>query len=434
VTTTYERGKVKRSLRFSILDGSAVSAMLGLTQNYITPFALALKATTAQIGLLASFPNLTTAVSQLAAPQLTERMGNRKSTMLPMIFVHALMWLPVMLIPFIFHSAQVWWLIAFVTAGSIFGSIANPAWGSLMADLVPVRLRGKYFGYRTRITVIVTLVFSFLGSGILELFSGNVFTGFAILFGGASLCRFLSFYFFSRMYEPPMLIEEENRQGLFEIFKHTVSTNLGKFTLFVALMNFTTNLASPFFAVYMLEDLKLSYTAYIINVSFFAIALLATQSFWGRRADWAGNIKIIRITSLLIPFVPIVWLISTNYYFLIAAQIFSGFCWGGFNLVSVNFVYDSSESLSRTKYIAFFNSMSGMALCLGALAGGYLVPYLPEIRGNQFLTLFLISGLLRLVLAVVFLRLIVEVRRVPNVNTFRVLLGRSGPSAKTDGR
>jgi MFS family permease len=425
VATSYERAKVKRSLKFSILDGSAQAAMLGLTQSYVTPFALALKATTVQIGLLTSFPNLMIALSQLAAPNLTEKVGNRKSAVLPMILVHALTFVPVMLIPFVFHNARVWWLIALITVGSIFGSVANPAWGSLMADLVPVRLRGRYFGLRTRIVVIITLVFSFIASGVLELFAGNILWGFAILFGGAAVCRLLSFYFFSRMYEPPLSQEGKDDQGLVDIIRQSASTNLGKFTFFVALMNFGTNLASPFFAVYMLQDLHFGYTAYILNISFFAIALLAVQSFWGRRADWAGNIKVIRITSLLVPFVPLVWLISNNMYFLIFAQIFSGFCWGGFNLVSVNFVYDSSESLSRTKYIAVFNSLSGLGLCLGALAGGYLIPILPRIQGNQLLTLFLISGLLRLVTALVFLPLISEVRRVPKVSALRVLLGRS---------
>ena len=44
--------------------GPPFSAMLGLTQSYIAPFALSLKATTAQIGLLTSIPSLMMAVSQ----------------------------------------------------------------------------------------------------------------------------------------------------------------------------------------------------------------------------------------------------------------------------------------------------------------------------------------------------------------------------------
>jgi MFS family permease len=161
--------------------------MLGLTQSYITPLALALKASTSQVGLLASFPSFATAISQLAAPNLTERAGSRKGFILPVVFMHALMWLPVALIPFVFTTHQVWWLIAFVTLGGIFGAIANPAWGSMMADLVPPALRGRYFGRRARIAGLITLIFSFLAGGILEILSGNVLIGFAILFGAS--CR-----------------------------------------------------------------------------------------------------------------------------------------------------------------------------------------------------------------------------------------------------
>lgn len=425
MTDAGERIRVRKSLKLSILDGSAFAAMMGLTQNYITPFALALKATTAHIGLLTSFPNLMTAMSQLAAPKLTERAESRKGFMLPMVFVHALMWLPVMLIPFVFPSSRVWWLIAFVTVGSIFGSIANPAWGSMMADLVPVRLRGRYFGSRTRIAGIVFLAFSFLAGGILELLNSHVFAGFAILFGGAALCRFLSFYFLARMYEPPTSGNKEAGQSLVQTLRHLGITNLGRFTLYIALINFTTYIASPFFAVYMLSDLKFSYTDYIINLSFNAIAGLAFQTYWGRRADWAGNIKVITITSFLIPLVPVVWLVSFNRVYLIGAQIFSGFAWAGFTLTSTNFVYDASETENRTQHIAIFNALSGIGICLGALVGGFLVPYLPLIKGYQLLTLFLVSGLLRALVVVFLLRLIFEVRRVPKVRTVEFLLGHS---------
>lgn len=81
-----ETEQVRKSLKYSILDGSAHSAMLGLTQDYIVPFALALKATIAQVGLLSSVPNLTMALSQLTAPHLAERAGNRKGLISSLIY------------------------------------------------------------------------------------------------------------------------------------------------------------------------------------------------------------------------------------------------------------------------------------------------------------------------------------------------------------
>jgi MFS family permease len=146
--------------------------MSGLTLNYITPFALTMKATTAQIGLLSSIPNFTMSLVQLAAPGLSERAGSRKDFILPVVFLHALMWLPILLTPYLFHSNQVWWLILFQTLGTAFDSMSNPPWGSMMADLVLEGVRGRFFGNRNRIMGLVSMVFSYVAGGILQP-SGN---------------------------------------------------------------------------------------------------------------------------------------------------------------------------------------------------------------------------------------------------------------------
>jgi len=434
MTTYQSRRNIKKSLRLSVLDGGAFAAMLGLTQSYITPFALALKATTTQIGLLTSIPNITMALSQLAAPILAERAGSRKGLILPMVLMHALMWLPILLLPYIFPSSEVWWLIGFITLSAVFGSFANPAWGSMMADLVPEELRGRYFSFRGRIAGFITLVFSLIGGAILQLYTNNVFIGFTIIFGGALASRLLSLYFISGMYEPPLPHEGENIPGLFGLFKNLGTSNLGRFTLFFALIMFAQSISGPFFAVYMLRDLDFSYVTYMVVISASSISSLFFQPFWGRRADRAGNIKVIRITAVLLPIVPLLWLGNQSAFYLIGANIFSGFTWSGFNLAAVNFVYDASEPGSRTKQIAVFNSITGVAICLGSLAGGYLAPHLPEVLGFELRTLFTISGTLRGLIVVFLLHTIFEVRRVPKIDSIQLLLGRYGSTGKTAGK
>jgi MFS family permease len=426
------RNQIRKSLRLSVLDGSAFAAMAGLTQNFVTPLALALKATTTQVGLLFSIPTLTTALSQMATPDLSERAGSRKGFILPAVFMHAFMFLPILLVPFLFHTSRVWWLIAFVTIGNTFGSIANPAWGSMMADLVPEQLRGRYFGSRGMITGFITLVFSFIAGWVLQLLTGNIFVGFAILFGGAFMFRLLSLNFLARMYEPEQAVAREKGPGLLQILKQYSSSNLGKFTVYYALIDFCTFISGPFFSVFMLRDLGFSYVIYVILNSSSALSVLLFQPFWGRRADLAGNIKVIRITSLLLPTVPLMWLVSSNIYYLIAANMISGFAWSGYSLASVNFVYDSTEPKNRTRQIALFNTTDGVALCLGALLGGYLAPHLPVILGYQLRTLFAISGVLRGIVVVLLLRRISEVRRVPGMTSFQVLMRRSGKTHNVD--
>lgn len=419
---------VRSSLRFSVLDGAAYAAVLGLVQNYITPLALELKATTSQIGLLASFPQLVVGFSQLAAPHLSEQAGSRKGLILPMVFMHAFMYIPILLIPFVMSGSQVWWLIAFVTVSTAFGAIANPAWGSLMADLVPIRLRGRYFSARGRIAGAITLVFSFAAGGILQILTNTPFIGYAILFGGACAFRLISLYFLSRMYEPAEEPEEngENDRSVFHMVSHVGASNLGRFTVYVALISFAANLASPFFSVYMLRDLGFSYLTYTIIIASASVSSLVFLTFWGRRADIAGNMKVIRMTSCLLPIVPVLWLASYNVYYLVFAEIISGFAWSGFNLAAINFVYDASEAQNRTKHIAVFNTITCLATFAGATIGGYIAPHLPALLGYQLRTLFTISGVCRALVVILMLRMLVEVRHVPSMSLSQFLLGRPG--------
>jgi MFS family permease len=395
--------------------------MLGLTQAFITPLALELKATTTQIGVLSSLPSFVTAISQLAAPDLSTRAGSRKGFILPVVFMHALMFIPILLVPYFFNVSPVSWLIGFVTISVVLGSITFPPWGSMMADLVPVRLRGRYFGARGMIMGFITQVFFFIAGGILMLFSGAIFTGYAILFAAATFFRLVSVYFISRMYEPTEATSKEKGPGLFEMIKNIGSSNLGRFMVYFSLIDFCVCISSPFFAVFMRQDLNFSYITYVIICSASNMSNLLFLPFWGRRADSAGNLKIIKIVSVLMPFVPLLWLVSSNVFWLIAANVFSGFVWSGFGLAGVNFAYDASKPENRTKQLAIFGAIDGVACCLGALLGGYIAPHLPEIFGYQLRTLFTISGVMRGVVVLLLLRKITEVRRVTDISTWELL-------------
>jgi len=427
--------RVRDSLKFSVLDGSAYAAMLGLTQNYMTPFALEMKATTGQVGLLSSIPAMMMALAQLAAPGLSQRAGSRKAFILPVCFAHALMYIPVLLVHYLFPESPVWWLIGFVTLSSVLGAIANPPWGSMMADLVPERLRGRYFGSRGRITGFITLVFFFIAGVILDCYTDtDVFIGYSILFGGATFFRLLSLYFLSRQYEPVPVKEKEDSPGLIRLIKSTGSSHLGKFTVYIALIDFCTSVSAPFFAVFMLLDLHYSYLSFVAVNTATSVSSLLFLKYWGCRADKAGNLKIIQITSMLLPFIPLLWLVNTNVFYLMAANAFSGFVWSGYSLTAVNYVYDASRPEIRTKQIAIFNATDLFACCLGALVGGFLASRLPVFLGYQLRSLFTLSGVMRAAVVIVLLRRLTEVRHVSGISTLNLLKIRvDGTAAKNGG-
>ena len=396
--------------------------MLGLTQNYITPYALTLKASTRQIGLLTGVPHFTMAAVQFAAPTLSERAASRKGFILPMAFMHALVWLPILLIPYLFQTHQVWWLIAFMTLSTALDSATNPVYGSMMADLVPVKMRGRFFGLRNRITGFISMAFAYAAGGILQLLTGNINLAFTIIFIGAIASRIVSFYFISQIHEPlSPATEKRSNDGVLKIARGLFSTNIGTFIIFCALINFTATIAGPFFSPYMLRDLQFSYIVYTVINSAAGLATIGFMTWWGKRIDRAGSIRVLKITSLLVPFVPLGWVLSHSLWWLIVIQIFSGFAWAGFHLSSGVFILDAAPPQNRTRYIALYNSLLFLGVSIGSLTGGIVAPLLPSFMGSHLLSIFIVSGVARISVVLFFLPRIKEVRRVSQVEARELL-------------
>ena len=397
--------------------------MLGLTQNYITPYALAMNASTTQIGFLSGFPAIAMVLTQLVSPILVEKTGNRKRLLLVAAFLHTLMWLPILLIPYIFHSYQVWWLIAFITVLTAFDAIGNAPWNSMMADIVPLAVRGRYFAERSRINNLVALILSFVAGGILQVLTKNGFMGFSIIFAGAMVSRFFSFYFLSQMVYPSVVVPKTKQASILKLATTLGSTNIGKYIVFNTLMNLSVSFSAPFFSVYMLRDLKFSYLTYVIVNATSVLVMLIFMPFWGKRIDKAGSIKVMKTASFFVPVLPLLWLLSPNVYYICGIQVIGGFGWSGCILALNLFLFDAAPAENRTRYIALSNALMFGGSALGSLLGGILAPILPAIMMNRLYTIFLISGVARIIVVVFFMPGISEVRQVPATTYREILFG-----------
>lgn len=411
------RNRVRNSLRFSFLDGLFASCMLGLTTDYITPYALYLKATASQVGILAAAPNLIASLVQLKSADLTERLNGRKRTINLFVFLHALMLLPIILTPYLLKKQHLFYLVIFFTLFTSLNAFAAPVWSSLMSEYIPYKMRGKYFGWRNKVLGIVTIVSAFAAGIILTHFRNNILTGFSLIFFLAFLSRLISWYFLTRMYEPVFRPKKEAYFSLFDFLRRAKESNFARFVIFVASLNFCVHLASPFFSVFMLKDLKFNYLTYTLVVTAVSVAGVFTIDRWGKIADKIGNLKILKTNALIISSLPLWWIFNQRPGYLICIQILSGFAWAGFNLCAVNFIYDAVTPQKRIRCIAYFNVFSGVGLCLGAVLGGALVNNLPLIFKYRTLTLFLVSSILRFFVVFLFYRKINEVRTIEKINS-----------------
>lgn len=417
--------RVKKALRFSTAEGTAYGAFLGFGDHYVVAFAVALQASSFLIGILCSLPGLLAALAQLWDTQLVKLLGGRRRVVLAFSMAQALMFLPLLALAFVHVGSKGWLLVLFASLYSVCGAMVSPAWGSIMAEVVPENLRGRYFSLRGRFSTAATICAFLLAGLVLALMVNGALWGFAILFGAAVVSRLVSWGFLTRLYERDAAPASAAAPA--KGFVRTLpSTNLGRYMLFLFAMSFAVNIASPYFTLYELRDLKFSYLTFAVLETVSSAATIFALTRWGRAADRAGNFKMLALASALIPLVPLLWMFSANRAYLGAIQAFSGFAWAGFNLCTVNYLYDATEPGSRTRYLAYFNAGNGLATGAGALLGGYLVPHLPAVLGYQTLALFLISGLARGAVTVAFLPQIREVRRVSRLSAaelFHMLTG-----------
>jgi MFS family permease len=389
-----------------------------------------MQATTQQIGYLSSLPNFVNMLVSLAAPMITERIGSRRAFLLPTDFILVLLWLPILAIPYLFHINQVWWLIAFFTLSTAAGSLIGGPWSAMMADLVPPEVRGSYFGIRNRVGGFVSLVFSFVSAGLLQLLTGDTRMAFTIIFVGAMVSRLVSLYYLSLTPDPhPVLPLNTKRESILQITRGLFSTNVGRFIVFSVFLNFSQNIAAPFFSVYLLRELKISYINYQIINAVPTVVTMFIVVWWGKHANKAGNLKVLHITALMIPFITLLWLVNSSVLWLCVTQLYSGFAWAGFNLCAGLFIWDAAPQENRIRYITIFGALGALGATVGALIGGNLGPHLPKISGSYFLTLFLVSGILRLIIVLGLFRHIDEVRDVEPVKATELLFGDLRPAA-----
>jgi len=110
-------------------------------------------------GMLTALTFLAT-FAQLAATILVERSGLKKYQFLFCGLISRFLWIVIAMIPLVFPLPSpwaVWSMLTLVLISSLMLSMATPAWHTWMGDLIPRRIRGRYFATRNAFTLLVKI-------------------------------------------------------------------------------------------------------------------------------------------------------------------------------------------------------------------------------------------------------------------------------------
>ena len=290
--------------------------------------------------------------------------------------------------------------------------------------MIDKKNRGKWFGKRAFIFSLITLVFTIIAAISLDFFKKNNHTmfGFMILFTLAMTARIISRYFIKKQYEPKLELKKGYYFSFLQFIKKASNNNFGKFAIYRSLMWFAASIAAPFFAVYMLKNLQFNYTTYMIVILSPTLFSLLMIKVWGKFADKYGNYTVLKITGILVPLYPILWLISESPIFLILGpQLIGGIVFGGFNLAAANFIFDSVTPQKRGLAVSYFNLLNGIGIFLGATTGALLIKYLQINFMDIILFIFLISAFARMIVSLIMLPKFKEIRETKPFDSSKAL-------------
>ncbi len=375
-----------QSLRKSLYWG-IWSVTLGMMCTVVTTGAAwsafqrsVLKADDFQLGLIAAIP-VAANVSQLFISYYVEKKRNRRFLFLFFGLLGRFFWVPIGLMPFLFPGMnidlRIWIVVVFVVMISVGNSFVNIGFGSLMGDLVPMRIRGQYFGARQKIYLISGVVCGLLISEMIDTLGVVGYSVALVLAGVSAMLDILCFF---RVDWPPMLEPDggTDKTPFGEMIREVWQNKpFIKVVLFYTLFYFAINVAAPFYNVYMLEDLHMSFTQISLYTQIASnLITVFVVARWGRLIDRYGIKPVLQLTVMFTALSPLPYLLATPDAagWVLLSSAISGVFWPAFELSQQNMYLKQSPRRHRSMYIAiFFACYNLFGVALGNAVGGWLM-------------------------------------------------------------
>lgn len=416
---------VRTSLRASTIDGGLSTVFSNVTGGVLlSSFLLDLGASPFEIGMLASLPMLANLLQPLGA-LLSNRSSSRHDYGIWTFLPSRLLWL-VLLIGIIFRGANtdfskqlVYLTLILVVASNILAALGSASWMSWLAALVPPKLRGRYYSVRNIVSNIASLLCLPIASFIVSNYQGGAIAGYgiilsvSILAGLASLsCQQFMVDINPQKYHnyqtvSPVEYQSENGQKNHQahLFNNLVAPfkdrNLLIFLIYFALWGFAVNLSTPFFNLYMLENLGVDITWVTLFNSLSSGANMLMLLVWGRLSDRIGNRPLLIFAGMAIAITPLFWLLAgieqiqaQLWIYLLIFHLFLGGTWAAIDLGNNNIQIEIAPIQHHATFFAIASAIIGVASALGTTAGGALAQYA---HYEGIFGVFFLSAILRLV-------------------------------------
>lgn len=371
---------IERGTRALVQEGAWANAVGGLGGGVVlVGFALALGASSTTIGILGAIPFLTQ-VAQLPAINLIETVRRRRPVAVVALTAGRVVILAIGLAAFVLEPGDM--LVALV-AGQVLlgllGATGTCAWNAWIHDLLPRSGLGSFFARRLVWATGFGMAAG-LGAGLLaEHWPGAARTdAFAVLFVLAGACGFVSSWWLARVPEPPMAPGTGRRIPYATVLGVPLGDpNFRRLIHFMVAWNVATNVAAPFFAVFLIRQLGFGLGLVMALTVSSQIANMLTLRGWGRLSDRFSNKSVLGIAAPLflgcvvsLPFVAVPERHLLTVPMLVVVHVLMGAASAGVGLATGNIALKLAPHGRASLYLASNSLFSALAAGLAPIAGG----------------------------------------------------------------
>ncbi len=420
----------KYGLKISVVEGVFANIHITLTGGvFLTGFVLYLGANAFEIGLLAAIPALFASFSLVSAFLINRLEERRKLTIWTAGIGRALFFIPVLLM-ILKYKIHLGYFLLLIGVFNGLLTIAGNAWTSWMSDLVPKEIRGRYFGIRNTIVGLMGMGISFLGAILLDYFkkTDKTIQGFELIFTIAVIASAIATYLLTQ--QPKISISRQRTEWKTILAAPFRDANYRKFLFFIGFWYLTAGVAGPFYLVFMLQNLQLSYKSVALYGILAGALGIIFQLLWGLAIDKFRSKPVLTMNFFLVGFLPLLWLFPTKQFLLPVwlDAVFTGIFWSGVNLSVFNIVLSLSDNDQiKESYFAIFATITGIAGFASSILGGYIANLLRNFKlvifGHEYINyhlLFVFAAVTRFI-SLFFLKEVTEPKAYPTLYALEVM-------------
>lgn len=370
----------RRNFTVNVLDATSwlvgssfvsVTAILPVYASHLTPSPLL-------IGLIPALSDAGWFLPQLFLAPFTERLPHK----LPLVRVLGTL----ERVPYFVLPLGVLWLnglsqplavavfIVLMAWKSVGSGITATPWQEMIAKIIPVARRGRFFGTAHFLGQLLGIG----GSAIAVVLLGWLPYphNYAACFGVGTLGIGASWFFMSLTKEPPSPpahhLATSNRRYADRLIKILKGDANFRAYLLCRWLWYFGNMAAGFIAVYAVERFHLPDSTAAIYTGILYAAAVVGYPFWGPLGDRLGNKRMMVASSTLWLAALVVTLVSAAPWGFYLAFICMGFGSAGSVLSDLNIAMEFGPEAERPTYIGLTRSLSGPALLIAPLLGGWI--------------------------------------------------------------